>query len=58
LRAGTTGLIASAIPQLGRLPLFAQEHGVRPIQSDDVKIVSPRGRTPANGFTKKTLASA
>lgn len=46
LRAGTAGLLASTIPDLGRAPLFAQEPGERPMQSDDVKIVTPRGRVP------------
>lgn len=46
LRAGTAGLLASAVPILGRVPLFAQDRGERPMQSDTVKIVTPRGRVP------------
>ncbi len=46
LRAGTAGLLSSAAPILGRVPLFAQERGERPIQSDTLKIVTPRRRVP------------
>lgn len=48
LRAGAAGLLTSAIPQFDRLPLIAQEQGERPMQSDDVTIVTPRGRVPVS----------
>lgn len=46
LQAGAAGLLASSLPGFGSVPLLGQERGERPKQSDDVKIVTPRGRVP------------
>ena len=46
LRASAAGLLASTLSPFSQVPLFAQERGERPVQSPDVKIITPRGRVP------------